>query len=603
MEMYPNTTYYRYPGFLKICFLLFLFTLEDIHASNQVINNSVISSKALKSCKVPDNKSTQYKSTPCEQHNYCGLVSGKIVAGNGTMVTLKCADSYMPRNENVDFIVCYDGVWYPKQHTCLKACKALNYKSIDANCTYKGEPVACNRNIRIGTQVQWKCKSGYETGHSNRNNTCLKSGSWKSPISECYRVTCDGLKLKTIEANCSHGGEPVDCRSHVKIGTQLQWKCKPGFLSKNSNRHNICLRFGVWQSVMAECIPENKPASAKLNPRRFNGVAKVGSIVELNCHVGGYPNPTVTWLKNGEPVRFTKRVSNNIATVESSDLRFPTRVIYALYFDGCVVEDIGTYECRVENSHSTASDYADMLVYNEGMLSINKTMEKRIVSVVGSQVNIVCNIRADPVPITVRWFKSNEQLLPTDRINVADVNCISSCTGRLVCPAGSGIAYYGNCTDHSCTSQVIIENAQESDSGNYKCEALNDIASDQRFVDLIVNARRPKMRIDPPSGTTIRRGWDVTLTCNVEGSSKADVKWLFNNVSISAKYPNEMQISSIVGEEMIFTFRIREAQPSDSGIYTCQAVTKLGEKNEVSTSISVPFQQYSYDVQRGRIGS
>jgi len=60
-----------------------------------------------------------------------------------------------------------------------------------------------------------------------------------------------------------------------------------------------------------------------------------GQSVELPCAAGGYPTPTVRWLKDGRPL--------------PSDARW-TRRLTGLTISGLRSDDSGSYACEVTNS-------------------------------------------------------------------------------------------------------------------------------------------------------------------------------------------------------------------------------------------------------------
>lgn len=65
------------------------------------------------------------------------------------------------------------------------------------------------------------------------------------------------------------------------------------------------------------------------------GEVHAGQSVELPCIAGGYPNPTVRWLKDGRPLPSDARWTRRLTGLTISDLR---------------QEDSGSYACEVTNS-------------------------------------------------------------------------------------------------------------------------------------------------------------------------------------------------------------------------------------------------------------
>ena len=78
---------------------------------------------------------------------------------------------------------------------------------------------------------------------------------------------------------------------------------------------------------------------------------EVSSAASLYCVASGNPTPTITWLKNGEPVNKT----NNIVIQEKQSLSLTlTFVNSSLTFLAPSREDSGSYWCVASNVYSTA---------------------------------------------------------------------------------------------------------------------------------------------------------------------------------------------------------------------------------------------------------
>ncbi|XP_039281798.1 uncharacterized protein LOC111056300 isoform X2 [Nilaparvata lugens] len=141
--------------------------------------------QVLKGCVVPKYNGTDYLKAGCVGEK-CSLEAGHRIPGNGTVIRLKCADLFVLRQKQVDMTVCYDGVWYPKIHSCQRSCKAIDLNTLDLECTYKGQAVSCVDDVRVGTQAAIACKQGFITDRNyEMRNHCLKTGKWKYVMYDC----------------------------------------------------------------------------------------------------------------------------------------------------------------------------------------------------------------------------------------------------------------------------------------------------------------------------------------------------------------------------------------------------------------------------------
>ncbi|XP_039281870.1 uncharacterized protein LOC111048706 isoform X7 [Nilaparvata lugens] len=180
-------------GSLKILTIIFLLILgAACILSQQVIkSNPSILLTQMKNCEVPKLKGNLYWRTSCSHGNHeCDLEPlepGSHVPGSGTVVKLQCLEKFIRKNEEIDFTVCFDGVWSPKIEACQSTCNPINPVTIDVNCTLDGKEVDCDKRAKVGTKVIWGCKDGFGIDNTNRTNYCLKSGRWEFPPLQCTR--------------------------------------------------------------------------------------------------------------------------------------------------------------------------------------------------------------------------------------------------------------------------------------------------------------------------------------------------------------------------------------------------------------------------------
>ena len=74
----------------------------------------------------------------------------------------------------------------------------------------------------------------------------------------------------------------------------------------------------------------------------------IGNTASLLCQIQGYPNPTITWLKNDMPVPSSKY------TTDSSGLTILT-------IENATVLDNGKYQCKGVNNLGKASSPAALI--------------------------------------------------------------------------------------------------------------------------------------------------------------------------------------------------------------------------------------------------
>ncbi|EUB62928.1 Hemicentin-1 [Echinococcus granulosus] len=127
------------------------------------------------------------------------------------------------------------------------------------------------------------------------------------------------------------------------------------------------------------------------------------------------------------------------------------------------------------------------------------------------------------------------------------------------------------------TSTLQISNVQDSDIGQYICEAEHKggVSSAVGFVVIHV---RPSVMAES-SQVDFKDGGRLVLSCRVEGHPPPEISWSFNDVPIPRG--ENMQIGSsrinILDEYMESRLIISPADASDAGRYSCFAVNSAGE--------------------------
>ncbi|RZF34244.1 hypothetical protein LSTR_LSTR009369 [Laodelphax striatellus] len=189
-------------------------------------------SSPKKPCKIPYSKDHYYLSfegirlDPNESIDGCGKVA----------VNVKCFDP-IKLIEPDDFAVCFDGQWYPSQHTCVqkKCAPLLDWFSTLVTCTTpKGVEGSCAEPAEPGTKVTFRCApSRYQLpdGNVQHETVCLKGGRWEK-MQHC-NIVC-GLDLTK---NTSVGGNN---NSSSKVLNQYFWHAVIFYL-KDGEWEQLCV--------------------------------------------------------------------------------------------------------------------------------------------------------------------------------------------------------------------------------------------------------------------------------------------------------------------------------------------------------------------------
>ncbi|KAM9722140.1 hemicentin-2 isoform 3-T3 [Dama dama] len=268
------------------------------------------------------------------------------------------------------------------------------------------------------------------------------------------------------------------------------------------------------------------------NPETETVSQVAGSPLVLSCDVTGVPAPTVTWLKDRMPV------------AESSVAHGVVSRGGRLQLSHLQPDQAGTYTCMAENAQAEArKDFVVAVLVAPRIWSSGTTQEHSVLE--GQDVRLDCEAYGQPPPDVV-WLKDGRPL---------DLSL------------GPYPWFYLD------NSSLVLKGLRASDSGAYTCVAHNVAGEDARLhtVNVLVP---PTIEQGPEgAGTLVHRLGDlVSMACPVRGSPPIHVSWLKDGLPLPLSHRTYLHSSGR-------TLRISQAQPADSGTFTCVASSPAGVAN------------------------
>ncbi|XP_046406478.1 Down syndrome cell adhesion molecule-like protein Dscam2 isoform X2 [Ischnura elegans] len=278
------------------------------------------------------------------------------------------------------------------------------------------------------------------------------------------------------------------------------------------------------------------PLSARVNPARQ--AAAVGRSAEFACTASGHPVTTITWAKDGQPLREGPRVH----LVSRSRIRV----------ESVQREDEGIYQCFVKNDHDMAQGSAELRLGDAPPLLVYRFIRQTIQP--GPSVSLKCIASGNPTP-NIKWTLDGFPLPQNERFMI-----------------GQYVAVHGDVISHVNITGVRVE-----DGGTYECVATNRIGEARHSAQLNVYGA-PHVRamgdISAIAGETLR------VSCPVGGFPVDSIQWLRGDRLLPV---NRRQIVFTNG-----TLVIEKVQPSqDGGAYTCTASYKGGRKASGTAHVNV----------------
>ncbi|XP_034951171.1 uncharacterized protein [Chelonus insularis] len=201
-----------------------------------------------------------------------------------------------------------------------------------------------------------------------------------------------------------------------------------------------------------------KPARKNIAPRFVTPVTGMivdqGSDVILEGIIDGFPQPTITWSKNGQDLK-----DNVKATFEHNHVRLELKNVN--------VKDAGRYTCTAVNDVGNASSTADLVVKKTIFPPVFGKRLQAQVAKKGERVIMEVEITGTPEP-TVTWYKNDEPLMDVD--------------GQL--------KQLGNCY------LLIIDAAEKRHAGKYMVHATNAGGEAQSIADFAVFEPTPDTMVE-----------------------------------------------------------------------------------------------------------
>ncbi|KAG9473293.1 hypothetical protein GDO78_019504 [Eleutherodactylus coqui] len=273
----------------------------------------------------------------------------------------------------------------------------------------------------------------------------------------------------------------------------------------------------------------------------------VNNPLSLICEALGFPIPSITWLRNGQPFQ----ESDNVKMIPGG---------HGLQILNAQEEDAGQYRCLVTNEIGEAVRNYEVKVFIPPQITRDTGENhgtKEVKTKVNSTLTLQCDSRAVPKPI-VQWYKDG-QLLES--------------SGTMQVLGDGGV--------------LQIQPIRVTDSGRYTCLATNIAGEDER--EFQVNVQVPPIFHRPGASraalelavreeeeeelTEIREvvaSNPISLYCDTNAIPPPTLTWYKDGKPVS-----ESNGTLVLLDGRILQIPISHAE--HAGKYTCEATNEAGE--------------------------
>ncbi|XP_053865478.1 basement membrane-specific heparan sulfate proteoglycan core protein isoform X4 [Malaclemys terrapin pileata] len=329
-------------------------------------------------------------------------------------------------------------------------------------------------------------------------------------------------------------GEAVQlqCLAHGTPPLHYQWSKANGSLSSNAVLRESALHIRPTvpeDSGTYRCLVSNRVGSAetfaqvniqgsapsasptvRVTPQ--TDVKGVGGTAEFTCSVTGDARARIEWFKEDGELPTSHSVRNGVLRIQNLDR-------------GCQ----GVYTCRVSSPSGQAQDSARLVIQALPKVMINVRTSVQSV-LVGAAVEFECLAIGDP-KAHITWSKVGSRIRP-----------------EVVVSGG----------------MVKIERVEQSDAGQYRCTATNDVGTVQSNVILHVQSI-PQIAAQPEV-KEVTTGSRAVFPCLASGFPVPEIKW----TKLEGDLPKDICLENNV-------LTIPSVKPEDAGIYVCTASNRQGK--------------------------
>ncbi|KAM5246342.1 neural cell adhesion molecule 1 isoform 16-T16 [Ctenodactylus gundi] len=281
----------------------------------------------------------------------------------------------------------------------------------------------------------------------------------------------------------------------------------------------------------------NVPPTVQARQSIVNATANLGQSVTLVCDAEGFPEPTMSWTKDGELIESEEDDEKYIFSDDSSELTI--RKVDK--------SDEAEYVCIAENKAGEQDASIHLKVFAKPKITY---VENQTAMELEEQVTLTCEASGDPIP-SITWRTSTRNISSEEK----------TLDGHMVVRS------------HARVSSLTLKSIQYTDAGEYICTASNTIGQDSQSMYLEVQYA-PKLQ--GPVAVYTWEGNQVNITCEVFAYPSATISWFRDGQLLpSSNYSN----IKIYNTHSASYLEVTPDSENDFGNYNCTAVNRIGQES------------------------
>eukprot|EP00070_Physeter_catodon_P050301 XP_028357195.1 neural cell adhesion molecule 1 isoform X1 [Physeter catodon] len=290
----------------------------------------------------------------------------------------------------------------------------------------------------------------------------------------------------------------------------------------------------------------NVPPTVQARQSIVNATANLGQSVTLVCDAEGFPEPTMSWTKDGEQIE-NEEEEKYLFSDDSSELTI--RKVDK--------NDEAEYVCIAENKAGEQDASIHLKVFAKPKITY---VENQTAMELEEQVTLTCEASGDPIP-SITWRTSTRNISSEEKASWTRPEKQETLDGHMVVRS------------HARVSSLTLKSIQYTDAGEYICTASNTIGQDSQSVYLEVQYA-PKLQ--GPVAVYTWEGNQVNITCEVFAYPSATISWFRDGQLLPSSNYSNIKIYNTPSASYL---EVTPDSENDFGNYNCTAVNRIGQES------------------------
>ncbi|XP_015742936.2 neural cell adhesion molecule 1 isoform X3 [Python bivittatus] len=281
----------------------------------------------------------------------------------------------------------------------------------------------------------------------------------------------------------------------------------------------------------------NVPPTVRSRQGTVNATANLSQSVKLVCDADGFPEPIISWTKDGESIERGEDDEKYGFSYDGSELTIH-RVEKS---------DEAEYVCIAENKAGEHDATVHLKVFAKPQITF---VENKTAMELEDQIILTCEASGDPIP-SITWRTSSRNISSEEK----------TLDGRI------------EVRSHARVSSLTLKDIQYTDAGEYTCIASNTIGQDSQVMYLEVQYA-PKLQ--GPVAVYTWEGNPANITCEVFAYPSAVISWFRDGQLLPSSNYSNIRIYNTSAASYL---EVTPDSENDFGNYNCTAVNRIGQES------------------------